>query len=221
MPTEPSLTQIQHRLALHCPANNEQVRFRASVILPLVERRGVPSLLLTRRSTQLRSFSGHVSFPGGKRDPEDESDYATALREASEEVGLTEAQIQCWGQLEQILSPQGCLVSPYVVRIPDGFQPRINEAEIESYFWVPLTFFLNPAHHQLRQHPDRRPYPHYTHHFHFRGYHIWGMTALLILRLLEVGLFHRSPHPLHHPQEPHWIEIAQNFREPCVKPSVA
>jgi 8-oxo-dGTP pyrophosphatase MutT (NUDIX family) len=33
-------------------------------------------------------WTGHVAFPGGKRDPEDTDDRAVAIRETSEEVGL-------------------------------------------------------------------------------------------------------------------------------------
>ena len=82
------LQQIEDRLKEHHPPTNEFVTNRASVVIPLSMHRGEPSLLLTRRSAKLRSFSGHVSFPGGKRDQEDKSDYCTSLRESEEEVGL-------------------------------------------------------------------------------------------------------------------------------------
>ena len=214
------LEQIEGRLREHNPPTNEFVSNKASVLIPLNLHLGETCLLLTRRSTRLRSFSGHVSFPGGKRDKHDKSDYYTSVRESQEEVGLEQEQIHFVGKLEQMLSPHGCLVSPFVARIPNLFEPRINEAEIESCFWVPLSFFLDPAQHQLRQHHDKRPYPHFTHHFQFEGYHIWGMTALMIIRLLELGLGHHSIHPLHHPQAPHWIVAAQNHRETSIIPSV-
>ena len=181
------LQQIEDRLKEHHPPTNEFVSNRASVLIPLSMHRGEPSLLLTRRSTKLRSFSGHVSFPGGKRDQEDKSDYCTSLRESWEEVGLEQEQIRFVGELEQMLSPHGCLVSPFVARIPNQFEPKINEAEIESCFWVPISFFLDSKQHQLRQHHERRPHTHFTHHFYFNDYHIWGMTALMILRLLELA----------------------------------
>ena len=45
--------------------------------------------LFIRRAPRLGDpWSGHVAFPGGKRDPEDADDMATAVREVHEEVGL-------------------------------------------------------------------------------------------------------------------------------------
>ena len=93
------LQQIEDRLRGHHPPTNEIVTNRASVLSPLSLYRGEPSLLLTRRSAELRSFSGHVSFPGGKRDQEDKSDYCTSLRESREEVGLEQVQIRFVGEL--------------------------------------------------------------------------------------------------------------------------
>ena len=118
--------QIEDRLRGHHPPTNDLVTNRASILIPLSLYRGEPSLLLTRRSAKLRSFSGHVSFPGGKRDQEDKSDYCTSLRESEEEVGLEQEQIRFVGELEQMLSPDGCLVSPFVARIPNQFEPKIN-----------------------------------------------------------------------------------------------
>ena len=51
-------------------------------------RTRVVHVLLTERSAALRSHAGDVAFPGGKRDADDPSDVACALREAEEEVGL-------------------------------------------------------------------------------------------------------------------------------------
>src|SRR5256885_12575624 len=59
----------------------------AAVLVPIVMR-PEPTVLLTERTAHLSTHSGQVAFPGGKRDPEDASAQATALREAHEEVGL-------------------------------------------------------------------------------------------------------------------------------------
>lgn len=52
-------------------------------------RHGDPELLFIKRSSREGDrWTGHVALPGGKRDPEDEDDKATAIREAQEEIGM-------------------------------------------------------------------------------------------------------------------------------------
>ena len=101
------LQQIEDRLKEHHPPSNEFVSNRASVLIPLSMHRGEPSLLLTRRSTKLRSFSGHVSFPGGKRDQEDKSDYFTSLRESREEARAAQATLEA--RIEEMMAPKPAL----------------------------------------------------------------------------------------------------------------
>ncbi|XP_004058075.3 peroxisomal coenzyme A diphosphatase NUDT7 isoform X4 [Gorilla gorilla gorilla] len=72
----------------HLPYN------KYSVLLPLVAKEGKLHLLFTVRSEKLRRAPGEVCFPGGKRDPTDMDDAATALREAQEEVGLHPHQVE-------------------------------------------------------------------------------------------------------------------------------
>lgn len=63
---------------------NPSVR-RASVFVPLCNRHGVPSVLLTVRTSTVGSHKGHVSFPGGHRDGGETAQEA-ALRETREEL---------------------------------------------------------------------------------------------------------------------------------------
>jgi hypothetical protein len=52
-------------------------------------KHGDPELLFIKRATRVGDkWTGHVALPGGKRDPEDEDDQVTAMREAMEEVGI-------------------------------------------------------------------------------------------------------------------------------------
>lgn len=50
---------------------------------------GDPEILFIKRAARIGDkWNGHVALPGGKRDPEDEDDAVTAMREALEEVGI-------------------------------------------------------------------------------------------------------------------------------------
>jgi hypothetical protein len=50
-----------------------------------------------------------------------------------------------------------------------------------------------------------------AHHFEFEGFDIWGLTAKLILRLLEIGLGHVPDFPVHHPDSPTWMERTLDY----------
>ncbi len=64
-----------------------------------------PKVLLTRRSTLLNNHAGEVSFPGGKRDPQDTSNIVVALREAQEETALNPFEVQLIWRFAHAKSP--------------------------------------------------------------------------------------------------------------------
>ena len=180
------------------------------MLIPLLESEGELFILLTQRSEQLHSHAGEVSFPGGKQDTQDANSLETALRETHEEIGLPPEKVEIIGTLDQILSLHYYLVTPFVALIPDDFVPIPNTGEIEAVFKVPLTFFMNGDNHWTEE--FKTPIATVlAHHFDFQGYDIWGLTAKLILRLLEIGLGHLPDFPLHHPDSPTWIERTLDF----------
>ena len=204
--------RIRKALAEHNPPKNFKVRKRASVLIPLLESEGEIFLMLTRRSNEMRSHPGQVSFPGGKQDSDDESSMHTALRETHEEIGLSWEKINIIGKLDQILSLHYYLVTPYVGLIPSDFEPVPNTDEIESVFKVPLAFFMKSENHWSEE-KKTFSFPVIVHHFEFQGYDIWGLTAKLIFRLLEVGLDFVPDFPVHHPDSPTWMSRTMLYNE--------
>ncbi len=100
------------------PAFVERPVAEAAVLLPLVQRTGGLTVLLTQRSAQLSSHSGQVAFPGGRTDPEDRDAIATALREAWEEVGLAPQRAQVLGSLPVYTTGSAFNVTPVVALVP-------------------------------------------------------------------------------------------------------
>lgn len=205
-----SLSQLQNTLSLYTPPKNTNVTKKASVLIPLFEKENTPHILLTKRSSHLRSHSGQVSFPGGKQDDQDKDALQTALRESYEEIGLDPKVVNVIGCIDQIISRNLYLVTPFVAVIPAHFQLNINTDEIESVFSVPLDFFMKQENHFTDEIFTTR-FPFLLHHFIYKEYDIWGLTAMLILRLLEIGFNYVPEYPLHHPESPTWMALAQNF----------
>ncbi|KAL2762105.1 peroxisomal coenzyme A diphosphatase NUDT7 isoform 1, partial [Daubentonia madagascariensis] len=115
-----------------------------SVLLPLLAKEGKLHLLLTLRSEKLRRSPGEVCFPGGKCEPADVDDIATALREAQEEVGLRPHQVEVICRLVPCLFDKYTLVTPVVGFIDHDFQAQPNPDEVKHVFLVPLDYFLHP-----------------------------------------------------------------------------
>jgi 8-oxo-dGTP pyrophosphatase MutT (NUDIX family) len=154
----------------------------AAVLVPLVNRPQGLQVLLTERSASLPDHPGQISFPGGRVEPEDESHIAAALREATEEVGLSPERVDVLGQLAQYETVTGYRVSPIVAWVEPPFVLTPDPVEVADVFEVPLHFLLDPDNHQrhfrmigtLRRDYWAIPY---------RERYIWGATAAMLLML--------------------------------------
>ena len=128
--------------------NPDSPTARAAVLVPLVMRDDALQVLLTRRTAHLRSHAGQISFPGGKMEPDDPDEVATALRETEEEVGLDRGHVEIIGQLPPYATVTGFVVTPVVGLVQPGFGLRVDSGEVEEAFEVPLPFLMTPAHHR-------------------------------------------------------------------------
>jgi 8-oxo-dGTP pyrophosphatase MutT (NUDIX family) len=148
---------LRHRFAVPPvwqPELRQEPRFAdrapaaASVLVPLVDRPGGLTVLLTERTANLSTHSGQVAFPGGKVDPEDRSVVDAALREAQEEVDLPRTHVDVIGQLPVYVTGTQFIVTPVVAVVRPGFVLHPNPHEVAHAFEVPLAFLMNPAHHR-------------------------------------------------------------------------
>lgn len=159
----------------------------AAVLVGLVERDEGLTVLLTRRSDNLRSHTGQVALPGGRRDP-GESAWETALREAEEEVGLDRSFVDLVGLMAPYRTGTNYLITPVVAFVRPGFTLAPNPDEVADVFETPFEFLMDLANYEERelQSPDgvtRRVYG-ATH----DDRYIWGVTATL-LRALYTRLY--------------------------------
>jgi 8-oxo-dGTP pyrophosphatase MutT (NUDIX family) len=155
----------------------------AAVLVPIVDH-PEPTVLLTQRSAHLNDHAGQISFPGGKIDPTDATPLDAALREAWEEVGLTRDFIEPIGYLDLYGTSFGFRILPTVARVRPGFTPKINAAEVEEVFEVPLAFLMNPVNHQIHS-KDFRGMERSYYAMPFAERYIWGATAGILRVLYE------------------------------------
>ena len=156
----------------------------AAVLVPVVDRCGEPTVLLTVRTAELEKHAGQVAFPGGKIDPGDTSPAAAALREAHEEVGLAPALVEPIGYLDLYLTFSGFRILPTLARIKPDFSIVLNPWEVTETFEVPLDFLMNPANHQ-RKTRDWNGIARDYYAMPFGDRYIWGITAGILRNLYE------------------------------------
>jgi 8-oxo-dGTP pyrophosphatase MutT (NUDIX family) len=108
-------------------------------------REGTEVLLIRRAEHERDPWSGHMAFPGGRRDPGDVDLFATAVREAREEVGLDlGAQGTLLGRLEDLQAisrsrPTGMTITPFVFSLAGEAVLRFDPEEVAEALWVPLA----------------------------------------------------------------------------------
>ena len=85
----PSFQQMIEVLGKVSPPAVSVVSKRAAVAIGLRDGPSGPEMLMIQRAVKEGDpWSGHMGFPGGRKDPGDPSDLGCAKRETWEEVGL-------------------------------------------------------------------------------------------------------------------------------------
>lgn len=154
----------------------------AAVLVPLVNRPGGLTVLLTERSASLPDHPGQISFPGGRVEPEDPSLAAAALRETQEEVGLPPSCVTVLGELTSYQTVTGFEITPVVGWIEPPFDVAPDPGEVADVFEVPLAFLLEPANQQRHYRmlgEVRRDYFAIP----YEDRYIWGATAAMLIIL--------------------------------------
>jgi len=156
----------------------------AAVLVPVVDHREGATIILTERSSRLRSHSGQIAFPGGRIDPTDASPEEAALREAEEEIGLDPSQVEVVGRMPDYVTGSGYRIRPILSVVRPGFFLTLNADEVEDAFEVPLSFLMDPANHRRESRIWReRERFYYTMPYGERF--IWGVTAGILHMLYE------------------------------------
>lgn len=148
------------------------------------ESKGEWLLPVTVRREDLPEHRGQPCLPGG-RPHADESLWATALREAQEEVGLDPQTVVPLGQLAPVyIPPTHTDLTVCVAYGPDPRPLKPAEREVERLVYVRLGELCDPARRavHVREIAGRSvevPC------FDVEGIFLWGATAMALMELAE------------------------------------
>jgi coenzyme A diphosphatase NUDT7 len=179
---------------------------KTAVLIPLVEVSGRTEVLFEVRAQTLKRQPGEISFPGGHEEERDPDMAHTALRETSEELGVSISDIRMLGPLDLFVAHSGLIVYPFVGKLLT--YPRLdpNPGEVAEVFTVGLEQLLamQPASHKVNLRPE--PAPDFPFHwipggkdypwrmgvseqffYPANGRIIWGMTARILHHFLEIA----------------------------------
>ncbi|XP_023944983.2 mitochondrial coenzyme A diphosphatase NUDT8-like [Bicyclus anynana] len=166
-------------------AGKTKSMYKASVLVPIIIQNEEVHLLYTLRSSNLKSHSGQVSFPGGKMDGM-EGVIDTALRETEEEIGIPGNSIDIWSAMPTVQGrDKQMYITPVVGFIKDLDMKNLipNVHEVEEIFSVPMSAFCN-SENQAHLMFEGWPLPLFTH-----GKHkIWGITGFITHLFLQCFL---------------------------------
>jgi len=144
------------------------------------------SVLLLRRNSNPRDpWSGHFSFPGGRKDAVDSNLLETCTRETFEETGITLASDEVCAELPARYAGSRInsliLVQPYLFHLNERPALQLDRHEIQSSCWLDLEQFQ-----QKKLHIEAEVLPnHFAPAFPLDDYYLWGFTYKLLAQLLE------------------------------------
>jgi 8-oxo-dGTP pyrophosphatase MutT (NUDIX family) len=156
----------------------------AGVLVILEETTNDWQVYLTKRSSALKHHPGQVAFPGGKQDEGDIDIRAAALREANEEIGLPQANVNIVGTLPTHETVTSFSVTPVIAVLNKSFDVVPEPGEVDEVFTVPLKHLMNPERYRVQSRRwQGRMRSYYA--VPYGPYYIWGATARMLFGWAE------------------------------------
>ncbi len=158
---------------------------RAAVLVPLFKKGEDCHIVVTKRSDNVRYHKGEISFPGGVFDERDLELQRTALREAFEEIGLKESDVQIIGVLDDIITVTQFIVTPFVGLFLYPYPFELSPIEIAELIEVPLSALLDEDCFSERE-IIRGTRKEVVLAYQYENHIIWGATARILKQFLDL-----------------------------------
>lgn len=190
---------VRERLGAHRssnPVEDDDAHAAVAIVFREVAA-SVEVLLIERAEREGDPWSGHMAFPGGRYEADDDSSATTARRETFEEVGVELTHAEYLGRLDDITgNPKArprMVVAAHAFYLTEHQAFDLEPSEVREAFWFPLAELLEESRSvefEVPQRPEQR----------FDGvlvghperHVVWGLTFRFLENLLDV-LGHSLP----------------------------
>ena len=184
---EESATELIRRILTENPKKTvvDSSLTPAGVTLLLYPKDGEYCILLNKRTDTVDDHKGEISFPGGRKDPEDETLLDTALRETHEEMGISPDDVDVLGEIDDVPTNTSYLISTFVGTIPYPYEFAPSEAEVAEVLEVPISTLMDvdSARDEVRVRDGELVN---SVSYSYDGHMIYGATARILSRFLEL-----------------------------------
>ena len=159
---------------------------QAGVLILLYPSAGSVCTVFMQRPDYNGVHGGQISFPGGKKEPEDEDVTKTALREAYEETGVDPDKVDVISTLTPLFIPvSNMVVTPVVGWINKKPAFNLKHEEVLFLIYADLKKLLDPSIVKLRPFKIRGEMLEVKY-FDYEGNTIWGATAMILHEFLII-----------------------------------
>jgi 8-oxo-dGTP pyrophosphatase MutT (NUDIX family) len=160
----------------------------AVMILFFIDKQKNTKIIFIRRSDYVGIHAGQMGLPGGRYEEEDKDTLITALRETTEEIGISAEKIEVVGKLSGIYIPSSnFFVDPYIGFLKEKPEYTIDAREVKEVVEINLSDLIKE---------DAVRYKHFVTHgksqttlapyYLIDNVEIWGATAMIISELIDI-----------------------------------
>lgn len=154
---------------------SDQALQNSAVVVPICESGSTEAeVVFIRRSAYRDEHAGEIGLPGGRANPGDDFPRETALREFTEETGVSITNVDLLGRVDDVATETGYRIVPFVGHIDPNATFDPCETEVEELVFVPLAV--------LQKQYDGSDQPK----FEYDDATIWGATGQIVGSVLSV-----------------------------------
>lgn len=123
---------------------NSDKMFKAAVLIPLCQIDDETYIIFEKRAKNITQ-GDEICFPGGKYEESDLDFSYTALRETSEELGISKDKISILKELDSFITPFNSIIYSFVAFLDISNSNNLNfqKSEVQELIFIPFTWFLN------------------------------------------------------------------------------